>query len=557
MIFVLLGINVIRAEFVSNQTATTAALNFFQMKYGEAKTISETHVEMRSDSTFFYLYNFDEGGWAMVAADKGAYPILAYGLNGSLDLDDEQPEAMLALFETYKDEITHIRTNTSMLRNAVVPSKVSQEWEELLSFNTNTRSASSDTYTIATNLLNVPGRGKVAWGQSKNNDGGCTPAYNTYLDNILSCDSACNRLSVGCGPVAMGQTMWYWQWPPKSPHRNYRWDLMVPALYNTSTTAEGNAVAGLLKDCGWERIINLFCGGSLMTVDQIQAAISEDFNYKGSTKFLKGDWSYGDSWWDLLKSEIDALRPVIYRGDKDLGNHGLVDKHIFILSGHDGTNRFYINWGWRGSKESIPKTFGKEAYYYLPNLYYYEDPYVHYTSNHRAIVGISPTYPKGVNISDLDFTEINGAKVFVEADENISLPASNKTLSIDHGGDVTFIAGEEIILNPGFSVEQGCSFSAKTNSESIMDIELVSYPTVFTKGSNLIVQTRNANSYEFQVINPGNTRVIYQGAGYIPNNNIAVWDGTEAIPANFYVCKLSLKNNYGRRLTQSFIVTVQ
>lgn len=551
LIFVLLGINVIRAEFVSNQTATTAALNFFQMKYGEAKTISETHVEMRSDSTFFYLYNFDEGGWAMVAADKGAYPILAYGLNGSLDLDDEHPEAMLALFETYKDEITHIRTKASLLRNAVVPSKISQEWEELLSFNTNTRIASGDTYTIATNLLNVPGRGKVAWGQSKNNNGGYSPAYNSYLDNLLSCENSCDRIAVGCGPVAMGQTMWYWQWPPKSPHRNYRWDLIVPALYNTSTTAEGNAVAGLLKDCGWGRIINLFCKGSLMTVDQIKTAISEDFDYNGSTKFLKGDWRYEDSWYNLLQSEIDAGRPVIFRGDARIDS-----AHIFILSGHDGDHRFYINWGWRGSYESHSyEGTLVDSYFKLSNMEWYPD--LGYNLNHRAIVGISPTYPKGENISDLDFTEINGAKVFVEADENISLPASNKTLSIDHGGNVTFIAGEEIILNPGFSVEQGCSFSAKTNSESIMDIALVSSPTVFTKGSNLVVQTRNANSYELQVINPVDTTIIFQGAGYIPNNAVTIWDGTEASTATSYVCKLSLKNNYGRRLTRNFTVTVQ
>lgn len=242
----------------------------------------------------------------------------------------------------------------------------------------------------------------------------------------------------------------------------------------TITTAEGNAVAGLLKDCGWGRIIELACQGSLMTMDAIKEALKEDFEYTSCVKYLKEDWSYNHSWYDLLQSEIDAGRPIIFRGDQ-----GLLSKHIFILSGHDGEYRFYINWGWNGGNETHINEEGEkvDSYYLLSSMEWY--PNLNYNLNHRAIVGISPTYPKGENISDLDFTEINGAKVFVEADENISLPASNKTLSIDYGGDVTFIAGEEIILNPGFSVEQGCSFSAKTNRESIMDLAVVSFPPTF------------------------------------------------------------------------------
>ncbi|MBO5835265.1 MAG: hypothetical protein J6R12_04425 [Bacteroidales bacterium] len=66
-----------------------------------------------------------------------------------------------------------------------------------------------------------------------------------------------------------------------------------------------------------------------------------------------------------------------------------------------------------------------------------------------------------------------------------------------------------------------------------------------------------AFSYELQVINPVDTTIIFQGAGYIPNNAVTIWDGTEASTATSYVCKLSLKNNYGKRLTRNFAVTVQ
>lgn len=53
---------------------------------------------------------------------------------------------------------------------------------------------------------------------------------------------------------------------------------------------------------------------SWATVNNMVDALKGDFKYKGVEKKVRKDWSYGNAWNDLIRSEIDAGRPVLYRG---------------------------------------------------------------------------------------------------------------------------------------------------------------------------------------------------------------------------------------------------
>ena len=69
------------------------------------------------------------------------------------------------------------------------------------------------------------GNGRIAWGQSINNDGGCENSYNLFFPYVSDNDNCkCNRRYAGCGSVAMGQIMWYWQWPFVNKYRHYEWN---------------------------------------------------------------------------------------------------------------------------------------------------------------------------------------------------------------------------------------------------------------------------------------------------------------------------------------------
>jgi hypothetical protein len=58
----------------------------------------------------------------------------------------------------------------------------------------------------------------------------------------------------------------------------------------------------------------------------------------------KSKWSYTTTnWVNLLKTEINALRPILYSGSSS-GSGG----HAFVCDGFDASNKFHFNWGWSG-----------------------------------------------------------------------------------------------------------------------------------------------------------------------------------------------------------------
>lgn len=83
----------------------------------------------------------------------------------------------------------------------------------------------------------------------------------------------------------------------------------------------------------------------------------------------------------MLKSELDASRPIIYAGFGSSGNSG----HCFVIDGYDSNNYFHINWGWGGYQD---------GYFTLDAM----DPLGlgtgggegSYNANQQALIGVQP-----------------------------------------------------------------------------------------------------------------------------------------------------------------------
>ena len=292
-------------------------------------------IEKTNGNTSFYVINFKDGGWVMVSSDNNTVPVLGYSLFGTYKIEDPKPEAFLDWINGYKKQITY----ASKLKTK--SPAILEKWEKLLH---KSKTKSTLTYTPGTPLLDVPNRGHVQWSQDRNNDGGCVPSYHKYCPSGTGEYCFCNKKSVGCGAVAMGQIMWYWQWPYSSSYRTYNWSSMPAELKNSSSTNEEDEIAHLLRDCGSASNMTYWCSGSWTTMNNIVDAFKNSFNYKGVKKQVRSKWSYGNAWEDLLRSEIDAGRPILYRGDKcDLCS----EKHYFVLDGYDANDPdyFWFNFG--------------------------------------------------------------------------------------------------------------------------------------------------------------------------------------------------------------------
>ena len=469
------------------EQAKTVAVNFMSHNGIQGKTVFTVETEMFNGIPVYHIINFNDGGWALVSAENSVVPVLGYGIEGSFYIDEDTPEALIDLLEGYKEEIFYMSSIDS------ISNEISEQWEALQ------LPDMSRTYVPGTRLLNVPGRGEVAWGQAKNNDKGCTPSYNQKCPerdhwwNFFDCD--CHRALAGCGAVAMAQIMWYWQFP-----KSYDWSLMPTELNNSSTTEQGDAVAQLLKDCGDKSNMNYglctdLLSGSWTTTNNIESALRK-FGYPLARKVVKDDQFdiIQQKWNDLIRMEIDAKRPVFYRGDKsDLSG----DKHYFVIDGYDAADftHFHINWGWTNNN-------GGQNFWYLNDL----TPGDHnFNKNQMAIIGISPSCPYSDDIVDVKYTTVTDDKHEI-ARRSITLPADGKILTVKENGSLTLQAEQKITLKPGFSVENGGYFKAfleptgcspDCNGLQLLNVEKV----IKSNGSaEIAIETRHANSFQFPII---------------------------------------------------------
>ncbi len=98
-------------------------------------------------------------------------------------------------------------------------------------------------------------------------------------------------------------------------------------------------------------------------------------------------------WIDLLKTEFDASRPVLYAG---FGSGG---GHCFVADGYDNNNYVHFNWGWGGAYD---------GYFAVSSL----NPdglgigggTGSYNSGQQAIIGIEPV--AGVQLFELKLYDL-------------------------------------------------------------------------------------------------------------------------------------------------------
>ncbi|MDR1761885.1 MAG: C10 family peptidase, partial [Bacteroidales bacterium] len=497
-----------QSSVVKMKTVTKVAQNFMSNNCNVSKIVSNVIVEKFEEQNSFYVVNFKEGGWVMVSAESSAVPILAFSNEGTYRMEDAKPAALLYLIDNYKEQIAvsrkiaakqidSVRIDTAKRREIAI------QWENL-QVAENRKILKS--YIPGTHLL-----GAVKWGQSTNNSGGCNPAYNAKITKSnpllgLIDDCSCDeRPPAGCAAVAMGQAMWYYQWPKSSKYRTYNWNNIPTELNNASSTAQANEIGFLLKDCGTASNMTYACAGSFALLENVAEALKNEFAYKGALKINRDGWNY-NVWNDLIRTEIDCKRPVIYKGEKNIVSG---EKHYFIVDGYDvnNNNYFHFNWGWNGKNYNNNDS---KPYFYLNDI----TPGSHnYNARQNAIIGISPTYLCNENITDVPYQTLTYTQK-EEVQQNITLPLTGKNLTVKNSGDLTLIAGNSIILKSGFKAEAGSHFIAKVvpqyqDSAANMNILATSFPTQMNRENGMLqVSVTNVNSFDFTVKDASNNQTI-------------------------------------------------
>ncbi len=263
-----------------------------------------------SENKPYYVFNAENGGFVIVSGDDNARQILGYSDSGTFG--ENIPPQLQELLNEYATQISNIPADA-------VPSSIDVK-------------TSSEEKVLQT----------ANWGQ-----------YAPYNDLCP------NGYPTGCVATAMAIVMKYHNWPQSGTgshsyewngqtisydfSQTFDWDLMRNSYYsNNYSEAEGKAVAELMKACGVSVEMNYAADGSSASISKACSSLISFFKYDSRCECIhQDDYNY-DEWASMIKSEIDANRPIIYCGEGQ-------GSHAFVCDGYDANDMYHFNWGWAGS----------------------------------------------------------------------------------------------------------------------------------------------------------------------------------------------------------------
>lgn len=369
----------------------------------------------------YYIYNTSTT-FLVIAGDDRAEEVLMIG-DAPLNDINNLPLGMLDMLDQYKNEIMYLQEHPGLVVQPIVGPQLSPSLRG---------SDSGGTYLLDCN-----------WDQDR-------PYYNqckfTYNGSSYQC-------LTGCPATSAAMVMYYWQFPTTAtptvpgyttslndtyslyidplPSTTFDWANMRASYTNGYTTAQGDAVATLMRYVGQAEKMDYGTSGSGISAYNSQnvADMFKLFGYEESTTRLvrknniyTGQTLYSDSQWaSLIQTEINQARPIVFMAQSNSGGHA------FNVDGYNSsTNKYHCNFGWSG--------YGN-AWCALNAFNYGSDSYSQWQ---QMIIGIQPGGTDPIITVDPAELTFSGCyanesynKTFVVKGRNLT---NNITLSVSGAG---------------------------------------------------------------------------------------------------------------------------
>ncbi|MFO7670569.1 MAG: C10 family peptidase [Bacteroidales bacterium] len=316
-------------------------------------------------SLAFYMVDLGPGGWVLVSGDDVLRPVLAFSFENNMIPLDQWADAASYLLNTYKNEIGSALKNKDLRRDV--------RWDRL-QFATS-KGTSEDIYIDP--LIDV------TWDQGS--------GWNMFCPSDE--EGPGGHAYVGCVAVAMSQAMSVYEYPasPKGI-KSYVHDTYgsISVNYNMSDPYEWSQMSSssydsynalLLYHCAVAVEMDFGADGSGAYVRTAANAMKDFFSYSKNLSFSMR-FEDEEQWKSLLVGELEAGRPIVYRGGPDDGRSG----HAWNIDGY-GNGYFHMNFGWSGSQN---------GYFTLDLINPGNNDF---SSSQGAMIGISPPLSAPTDLS--------------------------------------------------------------------------------------------------------------------------------------------------------------
>lgn len=366
----------IAVSFWQSVPVTRGGILSLQMVFHSEDLVTRSSVQ----SPAYYVFDNTGGpGFVIVAGDDVAMPVLGYSFEHEFSKDN-LPANLKAWLEYMRDEVNEARRS-----GAKAESVVTRAWSQV---------------EVGTPVVELE---TAKWNQME--------PYN-LLCPIVGGEST----YTGCTATAVAIVMRYHQWPEKGvgtlpgykilrgevlPElplgHTYDWKNMpLEYPYMGYSQAEANAVAVLMRDCGWMIFSDYGPIGSVGTMASsydIPSGLKTYMGYDKKARIISRNGYSTFEWNALMKGELDNSRPIIYAG------FSVRSGHAFVLDGYTDQDYYRVNWGWGGYCD---------GYFLLTAL----DPEGQgaggseggYNTSQTAVIGIQKD-DGGTNLEELRYSE--------------------------------------------------------------------------------------------------------------------------------------------------------
>ncbi len=287
-------------------------------------------VGVSNGDTAYYFFKGENQGYAVISADPRTEEVLAYSEKARLQADTV-PSPLKGWLDHFAQSLSVKPASELRL---VQPS----------SEGTALRASKITGHEVA------PLLGDMCWGQRE------------PFNDLCPVDNG-EHSPAGCRCVSMAQVMNFYQYPPTLPtdipsYRTATLGITIPGVkkgtpidWNNivddysgfrATSEQKEAAAQLVSMVGTATVTDYTSGGSGSTCNSA-LVMCDYFGYDRDLirLYMRESFSLTE-WNDLLVSELEAGRPVLYEGISMGGGHG------FVIDGLDKMGKFHVNWGWYG-----------------------------------------------------------------------------------------------------------------------------------------------------------------------------------------------------------------
>lgn len=328
-IFILLTLCIstitIQAKIINVNDAMASAEIFLKQVLVQPEIINtslelaytETSAQDKSVNTIYVFNKSQNKGFVVVAADDAVQtPIIGYSDKGEFDYK-QIPKNLKWLLSQYSDQIDHLRAQGK--NYAYTQAEGQQD-----------------------SIIIPPLLGDQLWNQEE--------PYNKF------CPTDC---PVGCVATAMTEVMYFHKWPLTGngnktytdetcgqtfsvdfSKSKYDWTNILPRYTCKYTDLQANAIAKLSFEAGVSVEMMYSKDGSGSYTYLMTDALKNYFRYN-NVKYKYNNISR-TAWNNILKDELNNLRPICCSGVS--GNGG----HAFVCDGYTKNDYFHFNFGWNG-----------------------------------------------------------------------------------------------------------------------------------------------------------------------------------------------------------------